>query len=761
MFPASIFCLGLAISSFLSITVPLTVARSVAADDWTLVFDDEFTDENDSLADWDRFGGTSSKTTGRKGRGLLIETEGGLAEPAYAGAVNHLGGGIKPDEIVTAEAVWRAIGDQPSDAVLAVKLEFKDLNGGTISSEETLVALGEALDGKWETTKIVARVPSSAASTDLVLVLVPGQQKGTLRVLVDEVSATRAAPPLDLLAGAGGFESSDGGAVGWTVFNNALAVDIGKDERAFKSWGPFGEPYSGSIMEQTVVLDKIRGGTKVHIKVDALTPTDDSIASTGNFPIMKVECLAADGRPLAHIEARPFDPTNGDVPVNEWTSSSAALPVPEGTVAARFILGFIQPTTEAGSIFFKKPRLSVGSASKNLLTNPELRPSDTTLPGWTVEGAIETGDQNHRGGATALRLGPGEPASATRSIKDWKVGQKLRFEAWSKVLPGSRGRGDSFTMEVVQIDRRGRAIDTQTRTAGWSEPGKWRSTGNGPLALQIEVLRGTKDIQLILRGPAEDGEVWVDDVVVNRADSTEDLATDIPIRNPGFEGFRPNASRWAVSDGAWSHNGELQYYAPDSIVVNRKRMNITADRRRIGDREYSSGHISTEGKQEQKYGKWEIRAKLPNTQGMWPAIWLLPVDGGWPPEIDIIELVGKEPNKVHHSFHWGPLRDGLLPWDLGQTATDDHAGKNFDTVFHDYGLEWTPKGIIWTVDGKETHRFGTTEAERKNLPKGPMYLIINLALGGFWPGPPGEDTKFPSTMEIDHVKIWKWNGAGG
>ena len=214
MFPASIFCLGLAISSFLSITVPLTVARSVAADDWTLVFDDEFTDENDSLADWDRFGGTSSKTTGRKGRGLLIETEGGLAEPAYAGAVNHLGGGIKPDEIVTAEAVWRAIGDQPSDAVLAVKLEFKDLNGGTISSEETLVALGEALDGKWETTKIVARVPSSAASTDLVLVLVPGQQKGTLRVLVDEVSATRAAPPLDLLAGAGGFESSDGGAVG-------------------------------------------------------------------------------------------------------------------------------------------------------------------------------------------------------------------------------------------------------------------------------------------------------------------------------------------------------------------------------------------------------------------------------------------------------------------------------------------------------------------------------------------------------------------
>ena len=207
--------------------------------------------------------------------------------------------------------------------------------------------------------------------------------------------------------------------------------------------------------------------------------------------------------------------------------------------------------------------------------------------------------------------------------------------------------------------------------------------------------------------------------------------------------------------------GNFSTTPPIPIVVNRKRMSITADRRRVGDREFTSAHVSTEGKLEQKYGKWEIRAKLPNTQGMWPAIWLLPVDGSWPPEIDIIELVGKEPDKVHHSFHWGPLRDGLLPWDLGQTSTDDHLGKNFDTVYHDFGVEWTPEGIVWTVDGKETHRFGTTPKQRKHLPQGPMYLIMNLALGGFWPGSPDESTKFPSTMEIDHVKIWKWNGTGG
>ncbi|MDG2134032.1 MAG: glycoside hydrolase family 16 protein [Phycisphaerales bacterium] len=748
-------CLSLALAT----TGPIPTSTT-DRDDWTLVFEDDFEDRNDALADWTCFGGTSSKSTGRKGRGLLIETEGGLPEPAYAGAFTPLGGGIKPNDIVTANAVWRIMSRPPSDATFVLKLEFKDVKGAKVGEASIPAAISEAREGKWETTTLEARVPASASSADLALVLVPAREKGTLQLLVDEVSATREAPPLDLLTGAGTFESSDGGAIGWTVFNNALAVDLEGDERAFKSWGPFGEPYAGSIMQQVVQLDKIRPGTPVRFQVEAMTPANDSISGTGNFPIAKVECLAADGRPLAHIEARSFDPGKGDIPVNKWVNTKAEVEAPEGTVAARFILGFIQPTTESGSIFFKKPRLTVGGKSTNLLTNPALAAADTALPGWTVTGPAETTDRFNRTGAASLKLGDGGPATATRKVTGWKAGDTLTFEGWSRIPNGSSGSGDSFVMEVVQLDRRGRAIDTHKRNAGWGQMDQWRTTGVGPLAISLDVRRGTRDIEVRLSAPSGK-PVWIDDVVVNRADSSGDLATVIPIRNPGFEGFRPDSNRWFVSDGAWSHNGELQYYAPDSVVVNRKRMNITADRRRVGDREFTSAHVSTEGKLEQKYGKWEIRAKLPNTQGMWPAIWLLPVDGSWPPEIDIIELVGKEPNKVHHSFHWGPLRDGLLPWDLGQTSTDDHLGENFDTVYHDFAVEWTPEGIVWTVDGKETHRFGRTEAERKNMPQGPMYLIMNLALGGFWPGPPGEDTKFPSTMEIDHVKIWKWNGTGG
>ena len=165
-------------------------------------------------------------------------------------------------------------------------------------------------------------------------------------------------------------------------------------------------------------------------------------------------------------------------------------------------------------------------------------------------------------------------------------------------------------------------------------------------------------------------------------------------------------------------------------------MKITAEKRKVGDRKYSSGHVRVTPKLEQTYGRWEIRAKLPNSQGMWPAIWLLPNDGSWPPEIDIIELVGKEPNRVHCSFHWGPLRDGLLPWDLGQTSTDHHDAADYANTWHDFAVDWTPDAIVWYVDGVEAHRFGRTPEERAKIPNVPMYLIINNAIGGFWPRPP-------------------------
>ena len=261
MFPASIFCLGLAISSFLSITVPLTVARSVAADDWTLVFEDDFEDRNDALADWTCFGGTSSKSTGRKGRGLLIETEGGLAEPAYAGAVHPLGGGIKPNDIVTANAVWRIMSRPPSDATSCSSSSSRIVKGHEGRRSVDPRRDQRSPEGKWETTTLDARVPASASSADLALVLVPAREKGTLaspgrRGLRDP----RSPPARSPRRAPGTFESSDGGADRLDRLQQRTRRRPRRDERAFKSWGPFGEPYSGSIMQQVVQLDKIRPG---------------------------------------------------------------------------------------------------------------------------------------------------------------------------------------------------------------------------------------------------------------------------------------------------------------------------------------------------------------------------------------------------------------------------------------------------------------------------------------------------------------------
>ena len=105
MLPASILSICLTLFNVPAVPNPAEAPRAIAGEDWTLVFEDDFEDRNDDLADWTCFGGTSSRPTGRKGRGLMIETEGGLADPAYAGALTSLGGGIKPNDIVTANAV--------------------------------------------------------------------------------------------------------------------------------------------------------------------------------------------------------------------------------------------------------------------------------------------------------------------------------------------------------------------------------------------------------------------------------------------------------------------------------------------------------------------------------------------------------------------------------------------------------------------------------------------------------------------------------
>jgi len=212
-----------------------------------------------------------------------------------------------------------------------------------------------------------------------------------------------------------------------------------------------------------------------------------------------------------------------------------------------------------------------------------------------------------------------------------------------------------------------------------------------------------------------------------------------------FSGTSLDASKWLDSypNGARTHsNNEQQYYAPEGVTFRDGKMLFTAKREKRGGMPYTSGMVSSYGKFSQKYGRFELRARFPKGKGLWPAFWLLPTTTKWPPEVDILEILGHDLTTVHFTNHWRSS--------AGQHRNETHRfqGVDFSADFHTFTLDWTPTALVWSVDGVERHR--TSE----NVPQEPMYVIANLAVGGDWPGFPDATTPFPSTMELDYIRVY-------
>jgi len=210
-----------------------------------------------------------------------------------------------------------------------------------------------------------------------------------------------------------------------------------------------------------------------------------------------------------------------------------------------------------------------------------------------------------------------------------------------------------------------------------------------------------------------------------------------------FGGVGLDRAKW--NDCYWhgrTHGNELQYYAPDGLEVSGGVLRLKAEKRRYEGHEYTSGMITSLGKFEQRYGLFEIRAKFPKGKGYWPAFWLLPTSRRWPPEIDVLEILGHEPNKVYMTVHWRDEQGKHVFHSM------NWVGPDFSADFHTFAVEWKPEEIIWYVDGVERARTD------KGVPHQPMYLIANLAVGGSWPGSPDESTRFPGFMEIDYIRAY-------
>ena len=211
----------------------------------------------------------------------------------------------------------------------------------------------------------------------------------------------------------------------------------------------------------------------------------------------------------------------------------------------------------------------------------------------------------------------------------------------------------------------------------------------------------------------------------------------------------PNLCGWG--------NDEKQQYTdlPENISVENSQLIITADK--AGPGTYNSARIQTKGKKEVKFGRIDIRAKLPKGQGIWPAIWMLGrnIDQvGWPVcgEIDIMELVGHQPKSSHGTAHWGAPGDGGSTYATSTYVIDE----DFNERFHVFSIVWEFNEMVWYVDETRFHKITINEMKGKPYPfNQPYFFVFNIAVGGGWPGDPDASTVFPQEMIVDYVRVFQ------
>lgn len=228
-----------------------------------------------------------------------------------------------------------------------------------------------------------------------------------------------------------------------------------------------------------------------------------------------------------------------------------------------------------------------------------------------------------------------------------------------------------------------------------------------------------------------------------------------------FTGTSIDASSWGfdVGGGGWGNN-ELQYYTnnrPENVFLTDGKLVIQAKKESFSGREYTSTRLLTKGKREFTFGRIDIRAKLPVGKGIWPALWMLgkKIDQtSWPAcgEIDIMELVGKEPNKVHGTMHWGANTASRQSFTTNYTLQSG----TYADKFHVYSLVWELDKIEIFMDDISYCKFDKSKVGSAAYPfNEPFFLIFNVAVGGDWPGSPDATTTFPQQMVVDYVRVFK------
>ncbi|MFC5834396.1 RICIN domain-containing protein [Nonomuraea insulae] len=240
----------------------------------------------------------------------------------------------------------------------------------------------------------------------------------------------------------------------------------------------------------------------------------------------------------------------------------------------------------------------------------------------------------------------------------------------------------------------------------------------------------------------------------------------------GSAGSAVDQSKWRFDLGGsgWGNN-EQQYYTNSTrnaamdgggnLVITARRENPSNFQCHYGTCQYTSARLLTSATFTRAYGRFEARMKLPRGQGIWPAFWMLGNDigsVGWPNsgELDIMENIGREPSTVHGTIH-GPGYSGGAgigaPYSIGGAFAD---------AFHTFAVDWSPNLIIWYVDGNEYQRRTPASLNGNRwVFDHPFFMIMNLAVGGYWPGYPDASTTFPQALTVDYVRVYASPTGGG
>lgn len=314
--------------------------------------------------------------------------------------------------------------------------------------------------------------------------------------------------------------------------------------------------------------------------------------------------------------------------------------------------------------------------------------------------------------------------------------------------------GGAFTIDLNGSE----IVGTQNvaNTGGWQS---WTTLSSNPIALppgqhtlRVNVHGGNFNLNWLRLEPNDNGgnpgqPVWSDE----------------------FDNI--NSGNWTFETGGhgWG-NQELQYYTGGNnayiqydpevdsnvLILEARQENPQGYGCWYGACEYTSTRMISKGKQEFTHGRMEARIKLPQTQGIWPAFWMMGNDldsVNWPNngEIDIMEHVGHEPNLTHGALH-GPGYSGNTP-----ISGTHNLGESADANYHVYAVEWDENGIDWYVDNVNFYSVSRAEVEQYGnwVYDHPFFFLLNIAVGGTWPGEPDASSSFPQRMYVDYVRVYQ------